>query len=132
MNLVKKLIAILFVFVILCANTEMHELIKLPLLIHHYLDHLSHDHHSDNSFADFLNDHYNNSHSNSGDENRDHNNLPFKTADVAGVQSFILSNNLPYNTLPQNALCHDVTIVYNETINPSGCIANIWQPPKML
>jgi hypothetical protein len=52
----KKVIAMFFLFSFLSANTAFGEVLKLPLLIHHYIEHTQED--NDNSIIDFLAKHY--------------------------------------------------------------------------
>lgn len=61
----KKVIAIFFIFSFLSANTALGEFLKLPLLIHHYIEH-NQDNNS-HSFLDFLTMHYR------ADDNHHHN-----------------------------------------------------------
>jgi len=125
---VKKLIAISFVFVFLYANTELHQLLKLPVLVHHYLEH--NEGANNAAFADFLYNHYNNEQSNSDNNQNDHRNLPFKT-DCANVHtSLAYTGHQQYSfqhTLPVSV---KVNVVYNEIIYSSASLSNIWQPPK--
>ncbi len=82
----KKVIAIFFLFSFLSANTAFGEVLKLPLLIHHYIEHTQED--KDNSIVDFLVKHYVkdiNHHHN--DNHHDHDKLPFKTVNVHSVQT---------------------------------------------
>ncbi|MES2138757.1 MAG: hypothetical protein V4511_03560 [Bacteroidota bacterium] len=124
----KKLIAISFVFVFLYANTELHQLLKLPVLVHHYLEH--HEEDNSASFAGFLYSHYNSEKSHSDNDHHDHHNLPFKT-DCANVHS-----SLAYTGHHQYSFQHTppvsvkVNVVYNEIIYSSASLSNIWQPPK--
>jgi len=53
---VKKGIIIFFLLSFLSANTAFGEVLKLPLLIHHYFEHSQED--NDNSIIDFLAKHY--------------------------------------------------------------------------
>ena len=56
----EKTIAILFIFIFLCANTEIEQLLKLPNLVEHFTEH--HDHDVDKqgiSFLEFITIHYN-------------------------------------------------------------------------
>lgn len=124
----KKLIAISFVFVFLYANTELHQLLKLPVLVHHYLDH--HEEGNSASFVGFLYDHYNSEKSQSDNDHHDHQNLPFKT-DCANVHtSLAYTGHQQYSFQHTPPVSVKVNVVYNEVIYFSTSLSNIWQPPK--
>lgn len=72
----KKLILIILPVLFLSSSTELHELIRLPLLLEHYGQHRSSD--PGLSLLDFLKIHYSGDHPNDNDDNDD-NELPFKS-----------------------------------------------------
>ena len=130
----KKLIAISFLSIFLCANTEIGQLLKLPNLIHHYLEH--HDDKNDDeygiSFIDFLKNHYNENNQHSDNAKHDHQNLPFKTTDcnslntlIALVQQNIFALHNNKITSAKNVAC------YTEQHYTSKSFGSIWQPPKL-
>ncbi|MCE9540348.1 MAG: hypothetical protein K8R85_14200 [Bacteroidetes bacterium] len=124
----KKLIAISFVFVFLYANTEMHQLLKLPVLVHHYLEHCKEANNS--SFVGFLYNHYNSEKPHSDNDHHDHQNLPFKT-DCANIHtSFAFTGHHQYSFQSTPPVSVKVNVVYNEIIYSSASLSNIWQPPK--
>ena len=123
----KKLIAISFLVIFLCANTEMGQLLKLPVLIHHYLEH-----HDDDgiSFAKFLHKHYDEENSHPS-HNNEHGKLPFKshvlefshaTLVFHSPAVFELNLERPFST--------EVNISYAEGFYSSSLLSRIWQPPK--
>ncbi|MES2286220.1 MAG: hypothetical protein V4547_11070 [Bacteroidota bacterium] len=125
----KKLIAISFVFVFLYANTELHQLLKLPVLVHHYLEH--HEEGNGASFAGFLYSHYNNEKSHSDNNHHDHQNLPFKTIDCTNIHTSLAYNHhYQYSFQHRNPVSVKIIVVYNEIIYSSASLSNIWQPPK--
>ena len=77
----KNLIAISFLFVFLGANTELHQLLKLPDLIHHFLEHRTQE--PNETITEFLVEHYSDTQNHSKTDQHDHDNLPFKTNDCA-------------------------------------------------
>jgi hypothetical protein len=123
----KKLIAILSLFIFLCANTELNQLLKLPILVHHLIDH--HNQEPDETFMDFVNEHYSDQQSHS--ENKDHNNLPFKTTDCSITHSTLAFVNLIPFSISQTIVFHAKTPpIYSNLFYSTSVINNIWQPPK--
>ncbi|MBC7642627.1 MAG: hypothetical protein H7174_09890 [Flavobacterium sp.] len=128
----KKIIAISFLFIFLCANTEIGQLLKLPNLIAHFTEH--HDHEVDHniSFLDFVKSHYNDNHKHSDtDKHDDHQNLPFKTINtnvntviVFEDQSTISFRN-PFNITIKNK------VPFHKEFYTSNVFACIWLPPKL-
>jgi hypothetical protein len=126
----KKLIAISFLFVFLTANTELHQLLKLPVLIHHYLSH--HQDEQDKSFLHFLSDHYSSTPEHSDNDHHEHDNLPFKTNDCATAHVSIAFVNLTPFTISRPIIFQDkVSPIYNGGFYSASVISNIWQPPKI-
>ncbi|NBU04883.1 MAG: hypothetical protein EBT39_00830 [Sphingobacteriia bacterium] len=126
----KKLIAISFLFVFLFANTELHQLLRLPMLIHHFSEH--HDQEPDESFADFLNEHYSDHHNHSDNDHHDHDNLPFKTKDCATAHvSLAFLNHIQFSVLRPTAFYDKISPIYNGAFYSSAVVSNIWQPPKI-
>ncbi len=133
-NQLKKLIAISFLLIFLCANTEIGQLLKLPTLIHHYLEHHhdKNDEDHDISFLDFLKKHYNENENHSDNAKHDHQNLPFKTIDCHAVNTVIalMQHNvfIPHTTFISSSK-NDAS--YMEQHYTSKSFGNIWQPPKL-
>ena len=130
--MLRKTVAISFLFIFLCANTEIGELLKLPNLIHHFFEH--HDHKGENniSFIDFVKSHYNDNQKHSDtDKHDEHQNLPFKTinTNVNSVIAFenqpTISFRKPISTDPNN------TVPFLEEFYTSNVFACIWLPPKL-
>ena len=126
----KKLISISLLFVFLSANTELHQLLKLPVLIHHYLSHHQDEH--DKSFAHFLADHYSSKPEHTDKDNHEHDNLPFKTNDCADMHSNIAFNHHHHFSLCEpNIVAEKVSVIYNVLFYSSSALNSIWQPPKI-
>lgn len=122
----KKFIAISFLFIFLCASTELHQLLRLPILIQHYGEHQQVNH--DQSFADFLTNHYSD-HQNHSDSN--HNNLPFKTTDCATAHvALAFVNHIQYSIQRPTSSPEKTSSIYDDIIYSSAVVSNIWQPPK--
>jgi hypothetical protein len=129
-DLLKKAITLSFLFIFLSANTELHQLFRLPSFVHHFLEHLKTDHKQ--SFANFLNDHYTNHKNNSDTDHHDHDNLPFKAADCSATHvSVVFVNLFQFSITRPNTVPDKVTASYNEVTYASTVVNNIWQPPKI-
>jgi hypothetical protein len=130
----KRIIAISFLSIFLCANTEIGQLLKLPTLIHHFLEH--HDDKNDDEygigFIDFLKNHYTENDNHSDNAKHDHQNLPFKTCDCQSLSTLIA---LVQQTV---FVLHTSTIIssknsasYREQHYTSKSFGSIWQPPRL-
>ncbi|MFA5575051.1 MAG: hypothetical protein WC994_08365 [Brumimicrobium sp.] len=124
----KKVIAIFFIFSFLSANTTFGEVLKLPLLLHHYIVHNQED--NDNSILYFLAKHYVNDVNHQHNENQhDHDNLPFKTINVHAVQ-VVYFPPLFIDFSGQLAE-KELKIPIRQQQNYSNAYLNsIWQPPQ--
>lgn len=125
---VKKMMVFFFMLVFLCANTAFGQVLRLPVLVHHYLEHCDQN---NLSLADFLNEHYVGSIQHPDDRHHDHEHLPFKT-DGHAVQLVI--------TAPASAFTFSkITYVASEAVRTDGdsqfqsnaYLNSIWQPPRL-
>lgn len=126
----KKVVAISFLFVFLSANTELHQLLKLPMLLNHFLEH--HDQEPDESLADFLNEHYSETHNHSDNEHHDHDNLPFKSNDCATMHSNVVFNHdHNFSFCEPHIVSEKASVATNNVVIYSSAVLNtIWQPPQ--
>lgn len=125
----RKRIAISLLILFLGANTDLTQLLKMPVLIHHYLEHRADD--ASQSFADFLKLHYSN-HLNHGDtKHHDHTKLPYKTSDYATAHS-LMAFEAPVSFMVPNPPIYHVKLVpgYNGFMYSFAIVSTIWQPPK--
>jgi hypothetical protein len=122
-------IVIFFLFSFLSANTAFGEVLKLPLLIHHYMEHTQED--NDNSFIDFLAKHYGKDiHHHHNDNHHDHNNLPFKTINVHSVHLvYFQSSFIEFSK--QIAEKELKTPILQQQNYSNAYLNSIWQPPKI-
>lgn len=112
----------------LLANTAVGELLKLPQLLHHYLEH--HDDDRDISFFQFLKKHYAEEASTQA-SHHNHSQLPFKSQTIGCLHQIILLQ-------VQNTACITAPVIQEPTKffrNPqqfllSTTLSNIWQPPR--
>ncbi len=125
-----KLIAISLLIVFLCVNTELHQLLRLPVLIHHFLDHSNQE--PEISFVEFLNEHYSSNQKHSDNSHKDHDKLPFKTLDCSNAHVALAFVNHSEFSIPTPTTFYDkISSSYYSVIYSSTVIRNIWQPPKI-
>lgn len=124
----KKWLIISMLFVYLSANTQLHEIFKLPVLIEHFLEH----HHANKhlSFFDFLKMHYANGNKRYADYDEDMK-LPFKSADACDffVAAFSMLPKYPHIKQPVHVQVSEFVDFHNFSFGTAVSNA-IWQPPK--
>lgn len=126
----KRQIAIVFLSLFLLANTELHELLRLPMLFSHYEEHLILN--AQIRFIDFIVLHYTSSTTeNDSDADQDHN-LPFKgehTCDSFTYASVTLPEGLSTFCNKKVEDSEAYLFNYQEFITTTS-LSSIWQPPK--
>lgn len=127
----KRLVAISFLLIFLSANTEFGQLLKLPVLIHHYLEHVELD--ENESLTNFLKVHYEREINHPDDIHGDHENLPFKTTDCHTAQIPVILQSLRIEILPvtEKTAIQDKKIYSIEEHYYFSHLRNIWQPPRL-
>jgi len=129
---VKKIISISFIFIFLCANTEIGQLLKLPALIQHFTEHHDHDDAVKISFADFIDFHYNNDKQHSDTDKHDnHQNLPFKAINTNGNTVLAFENQTEFSFRKPNFISLNHTVPFSRDFYISNVFASIWLPPKL-
>ncbi|MFD0750915.1 hypothetical protein ACFQZS_12240 [Mucilaginibacter calamicampi] len=125
----KKFTVILILTAYLFSTTELHQLLKLPVVFEHYYEHKQLN--RDISFLGFLDMHYLHGSPLSNDYAEDMQ-LPFKTIDkcVSTTIPVIVPQhiNIPLH-LPVQIKKVQRFIMKDEFI-PSSYLSTIWQPPK--
>jgi hypothetical protein len=125
----KKVLTLSFVALFIANVFELHQLAKLPALMHHYSEHKSENQHQ--SFAEFLTDHYFEQHDHAT-QNHKHDDLPFKSSDcssfhgtIAFIQTLACSHYQPELFLTD--------LIKQPTVNFyfQNFVGKIWQPPKI-
>jgi hypothetical protein len=113
--------------VFLQANTVFSQVFRLPVLVHHFLEH---EENTPISFFDFLDIHYANQVDHPDDEHNDHQNLPFKTQSIPLFYSKILYPTYFTLDLPgPKETVHDFGFaVFDHYLSVD--YKNIWQPPR--
>ena len=125
----KRLIALSLLFVFLGANTKLHQLLKLPVLIHHFLEHQTQE--PNETIADFLVEHYSDTQNHSEPDHHNHDNLPFKTNDCATAHVLIaFENHISFSVPSPNSFKNAGSPIYDGVIYFSVFHSIIWQPPK--
>jgi hypothetical protein len=120
-------ILVIYIF----AATELHQLLRLPLLIQHYFEHVNED--TSMTVADFFDMHY--AHGIVYDDDfEDDMKLPFKaheTVNHINVQVLAEPIKLTFDDLFfQSEFSNDVLISYAQPFIQNPVLNAIWQPPK--
>ena len=125
----KKVVSISFLIVFLLANTELHEVLKVPLLLEHYILHKQED--KNQSFLTFIYKHYVSVQDHFHLQN-DHDGLPLKTKDCIkynpGIVSFLV---IPYARLQEAPYQLKQRIFFKKVFLSNLNQGNIWQPPQI-
>ena len=125
----KKVLSISFLIVFLLANTELHEVLKVPLLLEHYILHKQED--KNQSFLTFIYKHYVSVQDHFHLQN-DHDGLPLKTKDCIkynpGIVYFLL---IPYARLQEVPYQLKQRIFFKKVFLSNLNQGNIWQPPQI-
>lgn len=126
----KRAIVLPLLIAFLFANTELHQLLKLPVLMHHFIEH-RHQNQQESLFL-FLIEHYNDNSSHCNDNQNDHKNLPFKTHDCATMHSTVVFNTISSFVIEEPiSISLKVSALKDKLFVPSTFLFNIWQPPKI-
>lgn len=128
----KKIIAISFLFIFLCANTEIGQLLKLPTLVSHYFEHDDHEADNNISFIDFVKSHYNDNHKHSDtDKHDEHQNLPFKTINTNINTVLAFENQSTFSFRKPISIDVNNTVPFHKEFYTSSVYICIWLPPKL-
>lgn len=123
----RKLIAILFLLVFTVGTTEAAQLIRLPLLIEHYNDHMKEG--RSDSFIDFFAEHYIDYHGEDEDKQED-DSLPFKAVNPQNVSVTFFMIPFSFNSTI-SAIRETVLIEYATPFELPGKTADIFHPPRL-
>ncbi|WP_146603245.1 hypothetical protein [Flavobacterium aquaticum] len=122
-----KLIAFFLISVFMCANTSIGQLLKIPNLIEHYIEHKNELTTASISFIDFLESHYSKNAENNPEEHQD---LPFKTFEITSTV-FVLVNHTNFQIQPVKAVIPSKQKFFYHQSFKSHLITTIWLPPKI-
>ena len=128
----KKLLAIFFLILYMFSTTELHQLLKFPALVEHYIEHK--DMSPDISVVDFLELHYNN-HLENHPKNDDFENdkkLPFIIHSDIMSFCFVYPQPLNYEiNYRQFTDDNDRKVPsIDDQFTDNTFFSTIWQPPK--
>ncbi|HPZ87673.1 MAG TPA: hypothetical protein PLQ32_06195 [Flavihumibacter sp.] len=121
-------IAIFFAVVFLFGQTELHQVLKMPVLVNHFLEHRAENPHI--SFLFYLKEHYHKHTIMDNDEQRDRQ-LPFNSHDCMSASAQVCMEEPAAFLLP----VPEETIDRQYNITPDCFLLNnhahsIFQPPK--
>ena len=126
----KKILLILFLSSYLVSTTELHELLKLPQLIEHFIEHKEAK--NEITFLDFLIMHYSSSNDGDNDTDKDKR-LPFKSH--AHSENFSVNAFISFSTIEmkikQILIPQKQYKSYFSDFIKSAYLSSIWQPPKL-
>lgn len=125
----KRYLSIVFLIIYLFSMTEVHQLLKTPLLIEHYLDHKKEN--KELSLINFLEMHYLNGKNIDADHDKDIQ-LPFKNFQD-NHPNVVLALPEPITFFePQVSFKDELVPNFNESqLFISSFLTSIWQPPKI-
>ena len=124
----KRYIIIISAILFLTGATELHQLLRIPVLVEHYFHHRSED--QSLTLVGFLKLHYSNNHPDDRDDNDD-NKLPFKSqATISHIDTSVpVTGETNINTVFY--LLEKVKINHPEGI-PTHITFSIFHPPRLI
>uniref|UniRef100_UPI00404A804C hypothetical protein n=1 Tax=Flavobacterium sp. TaxID=239 RepID=UPI00404A804C len=122
-----KIIALFLITIFLCANTSIGQFLKVPNLIEHYNEFQTEVNSDSNSFTQFIKVHYSkNEHNN----DKEHQNLPFKTFEnTTHILFTSLNLNFQFEII-KPLISLKKKIIYKNLLQ-SNLFTSIWLPPKI-
>lgn len=121
----KRIISILLISLYVISFTEMHQVIRLPLLAIHYVEHRAQS--KDLTFFEFLEFHYS---TEIAHDDRDME-LPFKDCShCVAAPSVVLPSFKIELTQHVVARVVEVHAAFYKKFIPSSYLSEIWQPPR--
>ncbi len=129
--MVKKALLYIIFFAFCFSSTELHQLLKLPLLFSHFQEHKQRD--NSITFLSFLKTHYTDSQNVNSTEKGKHEQLPFKSdTDIAAHN---ISFFQPFVSIQLPLVFHAFETkkhpIHNNDYLASS-LSSIWQPPKLV
>jgi hypothetical protein len=122
----KKYFALVLLSIFICANTSIGQLLKIPNLIEHYMDHKKDSSTSSISFVDYLVLHY----SKNTENPLEHQDLPFKTFDTSMSSLYVFTHFNYQIPAIKSWGSSQKLFLYSESFQ-SNLIPSIWLPPKI-
>lgn len=125
----KRLITLVFFISFTLTCTSFGELLKLPMLAHHYIEHI-HDE-KQLTFAEFMAEHYEEQILHPNGKHQDHEKLPFKSLDHCDVHLVTISPEMGLSvSKPSSFLFVQEKINYISINYSNSYLDRIWQPPR--
>jgi len=125
----KKVLTLSFVTLFIANVFELHQIAKLPALLHHYFEHKNEN--KQQSFKEFFVLHYFDNHSHAM-QNHKHDDLPFKSTNCSSFHAAIVFVQTIMSGYYQPSLF--LTSLIKEP-QPDfyfqNFVGKIWQPPKL-
>lgn len=126
--MVKKVLVLLLGVLILNGATELHQLLKLPFLVQHYRHHRNED--SRLSFIAFLKIHYTEKHHPNDNDDREDNELPFKsTGNITHVDTPVIEKRI---TADFNFPLEEKSTIYYPEGVPTHKSFSVFHPPRIM
>lgn len=125
----KRILALVFISIYLFSATELHQFLKLPILVEHFSEHKQKD--KSLTLLEFLCMHYVNESTKDTDYDKD-SKLPFKTLDNCNNSNHVTllpEQKFYFNSIQVNS---EITILnnYYPQFSNTTFLKSIWQPPK--
>ncbi|RTL60890.1 MAG: hypothetical protein EKK37_01690 [Sphingobacteriales bacterium] len=124
----RKLAAILFLFVLISSNSELHQLLKIPALISHFIEHKKADHSI--SFIAFLKLHYKETREIDKDHDRDMQ-LPFKADNCSFLTLTLYQHKTSIELNNKEQMISKQHLSVDDQFVSSQVLNSIWQPPRL-
>jgi hypothetical protein len=124
----RKIIAILFLSLLISSSTEWLQLLKIPVLVQHFIEHKRED--DKISFIAFLKMHYRATPIKDKDYDRDMQ-LPFKTDNCVFLALTFFHQKHGIEIVNHEQIISTKHSLYKDDFNTSQVLKTIWQPPRL-
>ncbi len=127
---IKKILITFLCLQIILPNQLVQDIVRLPVLVAHYLQHNHTDHHI--HFTDFISDHYSD-HEHHDKDHKNHNNLPFHNHHFNFQQSIftvVILDIFPSFQSNYGTANSKIKIISRQHFHSSTALSSIWRPPK--
>jgi len=129
----KRFLAISLFFTYFFSTTELHQLLKLPFLVEHFVEHKEQN--NQMTLWQFLCLHYAQDDQKDGDYDKDRK-LPFKSHDCCNNMSVVacITNQISIVTFSEKPIYVAESSFSNieEIFFDDSFLSNIWQPPRLV
>lgn len=124
---VRKITAIALL-VLFASTNEVGQILKLPLLITHYIDHYREE---GQSLSAFFHEHYVHHHGNNNNDEDEDSRLPFKTINLHQISSIYLIS-IGETVDKQSIVTNKEKLILPSTFIPSDFLKDIFHPPQFV